>query len=236
MKKQLLLSVIAIALVVAACGKKNISGNGKVTTIERKVKGYNAISVSGAYEVYLKNDTTESIVIEADENLIPIISTEVNDSVLEICNAKNIIRSEKMKLIISYKSLSSLDFSGATELTGDSGLLFNSLSINISGAGKIALNMKAENLNASISGGADMDFSGTTNNFDISITGAGNLNSTNLLAQNCKIDISGFGRGKVYAEKKLEVNISGAGKVEYKGNPSLNQSISGAGKVMRLME
>ncbi len=223
-----------LLVLVPACGKKTIGGNGKVIFQQRNINGFKAVNIKGAYDVFLKHGDIGSVIIEADSNLMNVIKTDLLDSILSIYNIKTIIRSKELKLIITCPDLNSINFSGATELSCDSGLIFKDLSINISGAGRIEMNMILNNLNAIVSGGADLNFSGKANNLDVSITGAGNLDAHNFKTQKCKIDISGFGRAKVNVNKELEVNISGAGKVDYIGNPEVKQSISGAGKIQKM--
>lgn len=227
-----LLSILLLITIIISCNRTT-RGNGKVVTKTIPVSGFTGLSVKGAYEVYLKQGLADSLVIEADSNLFNIIKTEVIDSVLYIENQKTILRSKKLKITLIASNLHSLAFTGATELTGDSALQFTHLNLNISGAGKICLNLTAKSLNAMVSGGADMVFSGKTQNLSVSISGAGNLTAFNLLCNVCKIDITGFGKAKVNVLNNLEVNISGAGKVEYKGNPIIKQSITGAGKVFK---
>jgi hypothetical protein len=234
MKFRFMIISTCFLMLVSACGKKTIGGNGKVISQHRDIKGFKAISIKGAYDVYLKNGNVESITIEADSNLMGIIKTDLSDSVLDIYNLKTIIRSKELRLIITCPNLNSIDFSGATELSCDSGLVFKDLSINISGAGRIDMNMKLDNLSAIVSGGADLNFSGSAISLEVSITGAGNLNAPKFKTQKCKIDISGFGRAKVNVIQKLDVNISGAGKVDYYGNPAVQQSITGAGKIHKI--
>jgi hypothetical protein len=233
MQSRIFLLFIVFVIAITGCDKKNIGGNGVVITQERKINGFKAVNIKGAYDIYLKKGNIDNVVIEADSNLIPIIVTELNDSVLSIYNTKTIIRSKELKVIITCPELNSLDFSGATELTCDSDLLFKDLNINISGAGKIDMGLKADNLNAIVSGGAIINFRGKTINSNISITGAGNIDAQKFETDNCKIDISGFGRAKLNVIKKLEVNISGYGKVDYTGNPEIKQSITGAGKIRK---
>lgn len=223
-------------LILFACGKKTIGGKGRVIFQERNIKGFKAVSIKGAYDVYLKKGNSESVIIEADSNLMSIIETDLYDSILSIFNTKNIIRSKELKLYITCPKLNSISFSGATELACDSGMEFKDLNINISGAGRIDMDMTLNYLNTIISGGAELNFRGKANTLDITITGAGNLNAPKFETQNCKIDISGFGRAKINVIKKLEVNISGAGKVDYSGNPEVKQSITGAGKVRKKVE
>jgi len=219
-------TMVIILFIILSCGKKSIGGNGKVITQQRAIKGIKAISITGTFDVFLKKDTTEFLFIEADKNLLDIIKTEVNDSVLDIFNLKNIVRSKELKLIISCPNINSIDFSGATDLSCDSGMIFKNLNINISGAGKVEMNLITDNLSTIVSGGAGLIFTGKAKSFSVSITGAGNIDAQELETQNCKIDISGFGRAKLNVSQKLEVNISGAGKVEYSGNPEVSQSVT----------
>ena len=234
MKFRFLIISTCFLMLVSACGKRTIGGNGNVISQHRDIKGFKAISIKGAYDVYLKNGNEESVTIEADSNLLSIIKTDLSDSVLKIYNLKTIIRSKELRLVITCPELNSIDFSGATELSCDSGLIFKDLIINISGAGRIDMNLKSDNLTAIVSGGADLNFSGKAKSLDVSITGAGNLNAYKFETQNCKIDISGFGRAKVNVTQKLDVNISGAGKVDYFGNPEVKQSITGAGRIHKI--
>jgi hypothetical protein len=220
-------------LLSVACGKKSIGGNGKVVCQQREIKGFKAISIKGAYDVYLKKDDKESVKIETDENLLEVIQTKLTDSILTIYNTKTITRSKELKLTISCPDLNSIDFSGASELTSDSNLIFKDININVSGFGRIEMNLQSKSLSANVSGGAELDFSGKSDEFNVSITGAGNVEAQNLIAQSCKLDISGFGKAKLNVRQKLEVNISGAGKVEYYGNPEVKQSITGAGKIQK---
>lgn len=229
------LFILLAGLILLGCGKHTIGGNGKVTTQIREVESFNSISISGAYDVCLKQGDTQSVVIECDENLLPIIESVVTDSTLVIKNSKNIIRSKSLKINITVIDVKTIDFSGATELFTDSILHLNSLKINLSGAGKVDLFINSNELGANVSGGAELNFKGQTKNLVVSITGAGNIVSDELETEKCTIDISGFGRARINATKELVVNISGAGKVEYKGEPIIKQSITGAGKVKKII-
>jgi hypothetical protein len=225
--------IFILGLALQSC-ERTVRGNGKIAKQQREISSFHALSVKGAYDVYLKNSIEESLTVEADENLMDLISSEVVDSVLIIKNLKTFLRSKKMKLTVCYRDLRSLDLAGATVIKGDPDLMFKDIALSISGAGKVNLDLFCRQLNATISGGADMDFAGKASSVTINMSGAGNINTLNLEADNYKIDISGFGKAKVNVINSLEVNISGAGKIGYKGNPTIKQSITGAGKVYQL--
>ena len=234
--KNLYLTFIFVisATILNSCLQNTISGNGDIKTQTRDVKAFKSISISGGYEVYLQKGNKEALTVEADENLLPIIISEVKDSVLNVYNQNTILRSKKQKLIITCPNLSSIDLSGATDLKGDSCFVLNNLKIDVSGAAKIDLNVMVNELTTEVSGSAELIFSGKAKDFTTSLSGAGKIRGEKLEAKNCSIEISGMGEAKVNVSDKLDVTISGMGEVEYIGNPEINQSISGAGKVKKM--
>ena len=85
---------------------------------------------------------------------------------------------------------------------------------------------------ASISGvGKIVTCKGQQESFNITISGAGTVESFDLITNNCSIVISGTGNCNVYANKKLNVTIAGVGKISYKGHPDISQNISGTGNI-----
>ncbi len=60
----------------------DIQGSGHVTTEVRNVTGINAISVTGGQWVVLEQTDTEGVQVEAEDNLLRYIETEVDDGVL----------------------------------------------------------------------------------------------------------------------------------------------------------
>jgi hypothetical protein len=225
--------MLVILALASSCNYKTISGNGIVTEQVRDVKDFNSINVGGTFNVYLKKSNVFGLTIVADSNLMSVIKSEVTDSVLNIESLKTIINSEELKLIVSSPDLKSINFSGAADIQGDTGLVYEALTLNISGAGKIDLNMHTRFLKASVSGGANIILSGTTNILDLSISGAGKIEAEKFVSKTCNIELSGLGEAQLNVSEKLDVIISGLGKVEYTGSPVVNQSISGGGKVVK---
>ena len=54
-----------------------VRGDGNVIKETRSVSSFNGIEISGAFDVYLKQGTTEEVIIEADDNILPLIRTDV---------------------------------------------------------------------------------------------------------------------------------------------------------------
>jgi hypothetical protein len=228
-----LLYLLAGIVIICSCTNRTINGNGIVTKQTRELKPFHTVKVSGAFDVYLRSTDKQAFTIETDSNLHSVIKTEVIDSVLIIENTKTILTSDELKLIIGCPDLKSVNFSGATDISGDTALIYKSLNLSISGAGKINLDLQTELINANVSGGANIMFSGKTNNLEVSISGAGKVSADKLVSKNAKIEISGIGEAQLNVTDQLNAIISGLGKVEYIGDPKVNQSISGGGKVVK---
>ena len=65
-------------------------------------------------------------------------------------------------------------------------------------------------------------------------SGAANIDTLALEAQDVTVDLSGAGAARVHAVQNLQVDVSGAGSVSYKGEPQVRKQVSGVGSVQAL--
>ena len=70
-------AVLITLLVIVSCNVIGEIGSGNVVKEERKVSSFNAIEVSGAFDVELVQGTAIAVTVEADDNLMDLIRTEV---------------------------------------------------------------------------------------------------------------------------------------------------------------
>jgi len=224
---------IVVAFTLNSC-INTIDGNGDVQNEKRAVTSFNKIDISGGFEVLINQGNKEKVEIEADENLINLIETEVKKNTLYISSKEPIGSAESLKLYITTVNLNDIGASGAINLTNKGTYKSENLEIEISGAADIDLNLEVENLVMDMSGASETTLTGSANNLDIEISGAGDLDAKKLKTKNTNINISGAGSAIVNVKKKLKVDVSGAGSVQYKGNPKIEESISGAGSVTKI--
>jgi len=236
MKKLRNLSTLLFALVIflTSCNVLGERGNGNVIKQERKVSAFDAIEVSGAFDVYLSLGTAQSVFIEADENLLPLIRTVVIGNTLKIDNNKPIHNSKSMKVYITVTDLKRVELSGAVDLHSQNKLTLNELAVEISGATDATLDLAVQKLAVSSSGGSNLKLSGMANRVDLDVSGAVDIRAFELLAEIVSIDISGAGEVEINVTKELTSDISGAATVRYKGNPAkVDSEISGAGSIKK---
>ncbi|MFQ5445441.1 MAG: head GIN domain-containing protein [Saprospiraceae bacterium] len=222
------LSVISFSCVNA---QKYISGKGPKVTKELSLSSFDGIGLSINADVYLRQGP-QSVKIEAQQNILDNIKTEVGDDSWNIRFIKKVRHHDGVKIWISIPSLSRIAVSGSGDVksTGDFANL-GDLALAVSGSGNITLGATSQSVKAAISGSGDIVLSGATGDFSVSIAGSGDIRAKDLVATGCNASISGSGDASVHATKKLNVAIVGSGDVVYSGNPSVRSKISGSGDV-----
>lgn len=239
MKVLLKISMNMVAIVLAgsllaitpACAQK-IKGNGKVVEQERELNSFNSLDISGAVEVILIQGSEELAIVEADENLMDYIFTEVKGSTLKIYT-KDIKSSDELKVTVKLKELSGIEISGAVSLKSKSVMNTESLIIDCSGAAKMELEVTTQSIECDISGGSKLKLEGSTRDLEMDVSGAASVDAFDLKAINCEFDISGAAKAEISCNKKLEVEVSGTAKIVYKGNPEVEKSVSGVASVSK---
>jgi hypothetical protein len=226
-----LMCFIGLSLTSSCILADGIKGNGNVVTEERSVSGFDAISVGGAYDVYLTQGSGEELKIEAESNLMEYIKTKVMGGTLYIECDENLKPTKSMKLYITFKDLEEIEASGACDIESVNAFKLDELELDVSGASEINFDLNLDRLEADFSGASDVKLAGTAGEMEMDISGAGELDALELEAEKVKLDVSGAATAKVYAKTFLEVDVSGAATVKYKGNPQVDSEVSGAGSV-----
>jgi hypothetical protein len=241
MKKLLIALFALISLNSFAQPWETIKGNGQMKKETREVSDFTSLSSKGSMNVEITYGNSNSIQIEADENLLPYIETTVEDGRLIIQSKKkvNLKSKTKMTVYVSMTKINSLQLSGSGNIDGK-GAFTNSgkTDIGISGSGNIKLSFDSfDDLDLSLSGSGNMDLKGgaATNNITAAVSGSGNIECSDISSNDVSAKISGSGNIKVYANKSIDAKISGSGNVFYKGSASnINSKIAGSGKVIKM--
>jgi hypothetical protein len=213
-----------------------VAGSGQIETETRQISGVNGVSINYPADVTLVQGDDESIVIEADDNLLPQLRTEERDGILVVeSNVRNwserVRPTHPVKITITLANIEVIDMSSAADVTM-ARLETSTLSVDVSGAGNVTIDdLTTEEFTADLSGAGDMEISGSATTVGLSISGAGNFEGEDFQTQTATIAISGFGDASIRVSDELTVEISGAGSVDYYGSPMVHQDVSGLGDV-----
>jgi hypothetical protein len=195
------------------CSGETVRGSGVVKSESREVKDFTQIESAGSGEVRVQRGEKDSLLVEAEDNILPLIETTVKDGTLRLRTKDNVnIRTTKP---IIFRIT-------ARELTG----------VAIAGSGKVeAANVDAKSFSISISGSGEIKASGKADAVNISISGSGSVDTLGMPAKTVKAEVTGAGEIAAHASEQLTANIVGSGEIEYTGNPQVTKRIVGSGHV-----
>jgi hypothetical protein len=229
-------------LLLAGCGLLTgegnlIRGSGEIVSEARDVSGFEAVALLGSGEVIITQGESEGLVIEADDNLLPLITSEVRGGTLELgfdrANWADVIQpSTPILYMVAVRDLNALDLAGSGRIEAAS-LSAESLRLTISGSGDIALEqVSASELNAALPGSGNMLLTGEAERQVVSLAGSGTYEAGDLESQSAEVTLSGSGNVTVWVREALDVRLSGSGTVNYFGTPAVGQrDISGSGDI-----
>lgn len=239
MKTRNSLAVIGLALLLSACNfniNTGENGNGNVVTQERNVtEDFTEVRGSAGLDVYLTQGDENKIVVEADENLQQYIEADIEEGKLHITTSENIGRSKAKKVYVTYKELNTVEASSGADVTGNSVIKSENISLKSSSGAQLNVEIFAKNLTAKTSSGADLIVSGKASSVKADASSGSELNAKELLAIECKAEASSGAEVTVNVKDNLETNVSSGGEVNYYGNPvSVNSNKSHSGNVNKM--
>jgi Putative auto-transporter adhesin, head GIN domain len=216
MRKLSLLFGVAFLLAMTSCqamgNMDKVSGSGQAKTETRQLAPFTAIEMKCAGTINVVAQGAQKLEISGDDNIVPLITTEVRNNTLYIAATKDYDPKNNVQINISTPDLARFVFAGAGEATL-SNIKNNRVEIVASGAGAVTA-------------------SGETKEADITLSGAGSVNTKNLLAQKTTATSKGVGQMDVYASEQIDATTSGVGNINYYGDPkTVNKHAGGMGEI-----
>jgi hypothetical protein len=190
-----------------------LHGSGNVITESRNVNGFNEIAVLGSGEVKVDVNGIESLIVEAEDNIVPLLKTEVRNGRLELSVESSISPSIEVRYTITAVTLDAVSVSGSGDVAA-TGINAGTFDVEITGSGKV-------------------EATGIADRMSLGISRSGCYAGEGLVAAVGTVRVSGSGEAVMYVTDDLDIDVSGSGSVEYIGKPSLATSISGSGDISR---
>ena len=203
--------LLMLSLAVGACAGER--GSGIMATESREVSGFDQVDLSVSGTVLIAVTGTESLTIEAEDNILPLLTTEVRNGRLELGAKQNISPTREIVYTITVVSLEAVAVSGSGSVTA-TGIDASGFDVKISGSGTVIPDGVSESL-------------------DLSISGSGAFEGEALESATATVSVSGSGNAVVNVTDDLDVKVSGSGNVEYFGDPEVSVSRSGSGDVSK---
>lgn len=192
-----------------------VTGSGVAKSEDRAINGVTRITLSNIGTITIKQSDKESLTIKADDNIVPLIESDVSGGTLTLGLNKGGTFKPKtpIEYIVEVKSLEGLSLTGAaiakvSELDG------KTLSLTFTGACQGTLEGKMDALT-------------------INGTGACKVDAAKLSCKKATVTVTGASTASVNAEESLNATATGACTVTYMGDPKVTKSVTGASSIKK---
>jgi len=227
--------LILSAALIAGCTQfaPCIGGSGNVVSETRTVEPFHSVDLATIGTVYLTQGAPASIQIEAEDNILPLMQTEVTDGVLTIDNEQCIRSTQPVIIRVTTDEVRGISVSGSGSVISENEIRSENLETGVSGSGSIDLRVNTTEIASTISGSGSTLLRGKATNHTTVVDGSGRVAAFDLETNHSKVTIEGSGIAEVFATDDLDAVISGSGMILYKGNPAhLTQEVTGSGGVV----
>jgi hypothetical protein len=215
-------------------GAERASGN--VVTETRAVSDFDTVAFTSIGELTIQPGEREGLTIEAEDDILPHIRTEVRGGTLtlgfdEPGTRLSLYPTRPIRFTLTVVELESLELAGAGSIVVNE-LATEQLHVGLSGAGSLSLNgLAADRFVTDLSGAGSLTASGTAGRLEVIVSGFGGFNGADLQSETAEVTLSGVGGATVWATARLNATISGVGSVTYYGQPVVTKSTSGLGTI-----
>lgn len=224
-----------MALLLSSCafdmnwgeGKR---GNGVIAEDQREItEEFTAISASEGLDVYVTQDNEFEIMVEADENVIDLIGTDIRDGKLRIHAIESIGRATK-NVYVTLPDITALSTSSGADLTSKNVIEANEITLDASSGSDLQVELMADEVSADTSSGADIKISGEANIFYADASSGADIRARDFRVKTCHADASSGADIRVYVTEQLVADASSGADISYSGNASVkkNKSVSGS--------
>lgn len=230
--KNILLLIATLALF--SCQSSDRQSENRISD-ERELSGVTKLRVSGVFDLILNQSDQESLSFEGSSELAEKlkITQEGDLLILEMEEFHSGIFDRKaLRVNLSISKLEDLEFDGVGNIQTIGEFIVEEVRLSGNGVGNLELGFDAKELIVNLDMVGKMELKGSADQVFLKNEGIGNLDASQLIAQDLELQSSGIGKVDVHCEGNLSLQVDGIGKVSYSGNPKLiKKEINGIGKV-----
>lgn len=185
----------------------------------RTYEAFSSLDVSDNIEVELTRDSVKQLVVNAPDQVMSQIKTEVTNGKLRIYTEKFLVN-YPVKITVSVDSLYELEASGASKITTLNRISTAWFKMDLSGASQAKLDIDVRGkADIELSGASFAELNGTGSDIYVDASGASKLNAEQYRTKNAVVESSGAAHIEVNATESVDADASGAAEIDITGNP-----------------
>ena len=238
------LKSIAIGLVIitfSSCGdgfRNCIKGDGHYISETRIIsEPFIGVELDGSFNVYINSDTVQSVIVDADSNIIPYIITRVRSNRLLIDSDKKCFRTKKsIDIYVTIPEVEEIIHNGSGIIECNE-METQEAVVELNGSGEIFVDLIYSD-DARImhdgSGIININYLDTYNEAFVSLDGSGKVDIERVKTYTLTIEHDGSGEVNMY---KIDANyisaiLDGSGSIELEGDAGQSDlKLTGSGNI-----
>jgi hypothetical protein len=229
-------TIIILLISTTSClvdGITGIKGNNHVVTEDRSISSnFDEIKVQQGIHLYITQDNSTELKVEADENIIDILVTEVRNNELKIYFEKNVYRAKARNVYLTTENIKKIKASSGASVKSENTLQLTSLELDASSGSSIKVHVNANEVTCETSSGANINIFGKTSSFNASASSGSSIDADELRSIDAFAKVSSGTNINVNVSGKLTAKASSGGDIDYEGNPkNINKDTSSGGSV-----
>lgn len=225
-------AIAFIMLCFISCN--NRYGSGNIISVQKSVPEFTAISISGNIDAELRTGP-QKLIVEADDNLIRYIKTEVSNNKLKISTGPGNLRDAHLKVYITAPAINRISTSSSAEVFLKDRLKADGkIFLGASSAGEIEGAVDAPMVELDASSGSEMRVSGRTRELNVDASSGADVEAFELLSETTEVSASSGSEVKVHASVALKASASSGAGIKYRDGGQTTISSSSGGNVDRV--
>lgn len=235
MKSKIFIAAVVSILTLASCSKYVIDPSGIIVKDTRYIAAFHAVEVEDGLNVEIVMSDAESVIVEADDNVVPYIETSVDDGELEI-KIKDDTRIKgrpHIKITVNATEiLNDISGSSGSHITSTSELNIENLNLTLSGGSHFDGTLNTNKTSMLLSGGSIIITEGRSTTLNMTCSGGSTVKGSGLTTDNVYANLSGGSTTDLRINQTIQVTASGGSEFRYSGNAMVTkQDLSGGSKV-----
>jgi hypothetical protein len=247
MKNKVSFALVGLILVtsILACdltvnnflGGESVRGSGVVVEESRSISSISEVELSMPGTLYITVGSNEALRIEAEDNLMQYIQTDVQGGKLQIETQRgiNLQATRPINYFLTVVRLDKIGISSSGSVEAED-LQSDSFTATISSSGDLSISsLVSTSLRVEISSSGDLEIlGGEVQEQTINLSSSGEYRARDLASTRAEATLSSSGSATIRVSDRISGRLSSSGNIYYIGNPDLDVSTSSAGRTKQI--
>ena len=208
-RRAISISLLMLVGALAGC----VQGQGPVTSETREVGAFSRIEASAGIRVVVRIGPSEAVEVTAQENLLPVIATDLRGDTLSIESSEDFTTLEPVTVTVVVPAVDGITLSGGSQAVIDG--------------------LDAESLELRIRGGAQVTAAGSVGSVALHADGGATASLEDLSVRVATVSMDGGATATLTASDDVTGTAAGGSRLTVLGDAVLSVEESGGSVVAR---